>query len=74
MSLFPISPKKLIKILLAMGFVEVRQRGSHKFFYHPQTKNTTVIPVHGSEDIGIGLLRNILRDVELSVEEFNRLR
>ena len=30
----------------------------------------TVIPVHGKESIGIGLFHKILKDCEISVEEF----
>ena len=72
--LAPISAKKLTALLTRWGFRQVRQQGSHKFFYHAERKLTTVVPDHGSEDIGRGLLRAILKDIELSVEEFTRLR
>jgi predicted RNA binding protein YcfA (HicA-like mRNA interferase family) len=29
--------------------------------------------VHGSKDVGIGLLRKIIRDAEVSVEEWQEL-
>ena len=45
-----------------------RTRGSHVFLSHPDGRTTTV-PVHSGETIGPGLLRAILRDVELSVDE-----
>jgi predicted RNA binding protein YcfA (HicA-like mRNA interferase family) len=37
--------REVIAILYALGFVEVRQRGSHKQFRHPDGRFTTV-PVH----------------------------
>ncbi|MDD3263072.1 MAG: type II toxin-antitoxin system HicA family toxin [Candidatus Absconditabacteria bacterium] len=71
--LSPISSKKLIKILLSLGYNEIRIKGSHHFFSDSKGK-TTVVPVHGNEDIGIGLLKKILRDVNLSTDEFDILR
>jgi predicted RNA binding protein YcfA (HicA-like mRNA interferase family) len=60
-------------ILTALGFVEVRQRGSHKQFHHSDGRATTV-PVHGGRDISPILLRQIARDIGLTVEELLRHR
>jgi len=60
--------KELIRALERAGFVVERTRGSHVFLRHPDGRTTTV-PVHSGETIGPGLLRAILRDVELSVDE-----
>lgn len=70
--LVPIRPKKLVKILLGLGFVERDAEGSHVFFKHPNGR-TTVIPIHVAE-ISKGLLRKILNDIQLSVEEYDKLR
>jgi hypothetical protein len=43
-------------------------RGSHVFLKH-QDGRATSVPVHSGETLGPGLLRAILRDVEMSVEE-----
>ncbi|MCU0621500.1 MAG: type II toxin-antitoxin system HicA family toxin [Gemmatimonadales bacterium] len=64
-------PRQVIAALERRGFLEVRQRGSHKQFRHPDGRSTTV-PVHGARDIAPALLRQILRDIGLSVEEFLR--
>ena len=71
--LSPVKARELIKILKKIGFVERRQKGSHLFLSH-QDGRTTVIPVHSSKSIGIGLLRSILRDVKLSPEDFEKLK
>lgn len=70
--LVPIKPKKFIKILLRTGFVKRDAEGSHVFFKHPDGR-TTVVPVHNKE-ISKGLLRKILNDIQLSFDEYERLR
>jgi len=64
--------KDLIKILGEIGFREMRQRGSHLFFQHPDGR-TTLVPIHSNEDIGRGLLRRILRETDISPDEFLKL-
>lgn len=70
MSRLPVlKPREVVRILLRFGFVEVRQRGSHKQFAHDDGRRTTV-PVHPGRDVAPVLLRRIIRDVGLSAEEF----
>lgn len=63
-----LKPREVIALLERHGFAGVRQRGSHKQFRHPDGRTTTV-PVHGGRDIAPPLLRQIARDVGLTVEE-----
>ena len=60
--------KELIRLLEKAGFEVLRTRGSHVFLKHRDGRVTTV-PVHSGETLGPGLLRSILRDVELSPED-----
>lgn len=53
------------------GFVFDRQKGSHLVYYHPETNRTVVIPRH--REIKTGTLREILREANLSRDEFRRL-
>lgn len=64
--------KQIERVLLQLGFVQIRQKESHAFYKHSDGRYT-VIPFHGSEDIGRGLLRQILREVNLSVDELTKL-
>ena len=64
-----IRARDLIKILEKLGFEAVRQKGSHLFFKHDDGR-TTVVPIHGGEEISRGLLRQILREIDLTPEEF----
>lgn len=71
--LSPISARKLIRILEALGFQDVRQKGSHIRMEHPDGRKTS-IPVHAGENVGVGLLRKILRDTQLSRSQFEKLK
>jgi predicted RNA binding protein YcfA (HicA-like mRNA interferase family) len=64
--------KEIVRMLQKIGFEIERTRGSHLLLRHPDGRTTTV-PVHSGETVGPGLLRAILRDVDLSVEEFAKL-
>lgn len=61
--------KEIISILEKLGFTEVRQKGSHKQFRHPDGRGTTV-PVHKGRDITPSLLRKIAQDIKLTIDEF----
>lgn len=70
--LSPIKAIKLLKILHDIGFEEIRQKGSHLILQHPDGRET-VVPIHKGEEIGRGLLRKIIRDINLSPEKFRKL-
>lgn len=56
-----------------LGFVRRRQTGSHERWNHPDGRAVT-IPLHGGREIGPPLFYKILRQLSVSVEEFERLR
>jgi predicted RNA binding protein YcfA (HicA-like mRNA interferase family) len=64
-----LKPNKVASILERLGFHEVRQKGSHKQFRHPDGRGTTV-PFHAGRDISPILLKKIAKDIKLTVEEF----
>jgi len=68
-----LKPREVIALLVAIGFVEVRQRGSHKQFRHADGRATTV-PFHAGRDISPILLRKIARDIGLTVDELLKHR
>lgn len=65
-----LSGRAVVKTLAKVGYEQVRQRGSHIRLAYPGKRSISV-PDHRT--IGPGLLRRILRDAELSVEEFAKL-
>jgi predicted RNA binding protein YcfA (HicA-like mRNA interferase family) len=62
-------PREIVRVLEEMGFAEIRQRGSHKQFRHADGRGTTV-PFHGSRDVSPLLLRQIIKDIRSTPEEF----
>ncbi|EAW37503.1 type II toxin-antitoxin system HicA family toxin [Lyngbya sp. PCC 8106] len=69
MSNIPIlKPQEVVRILENLGFVEVRQKGSHKQFRHEDGRGTTV-PFHKGQDISPTLLKKIASDIKMTVEE-----
>ncbi len=71
--LIPISGRKLCKIVEKLGFEKVHQVGSHVRYFHPDGRKT-VVPVHGDEELGKGLILEILKQIELSREEYDHWR
>lgn len=67
-----LTAKDLAKAIKKCGFSFYRQRGSHQIWKHPDGRWTT-IPVHPGENIGRGLLRKILRDLEITPKDFIEL-
>jgi len=64
-----LKPREVVALLGRLGFAEVRQRGSHRQYRHADGRGTTV-PFHQNRDISPTLLRQIAKDIGLSVEEF----
>ncbi|HZX34580.1 MAG TPA: type II toxin-antitoxin system HicA family toxin [archaeon] len=71
--LTPISGREMCKLLEKIGFSRVHQVGSHVRYIHPDGRRT-VVPIHGNEDIGIGILKEILKQAEISRKNFEKLR
>jgi len=68
-----LKPRELVILLEILGFIEVRQRGSHKQFRHSDGRCTTV-PFHAGRDLSPILLRQIAKDIGLSVDELLKSR
>lgn len=61
-------PKDVVKALKKFGFEIKRQTGSHVRLIHPDGRATTV--AFHKRDLPTGTLRAILRQSEISLEEF----
>lgn len=71
--LITLSGNEMCKILEKIGFEKIYGKGSHVRFKHPDGRRT-VVPVHGNENLGKGLLREILRQINLNKEEYEEFR
>ena len=65
-----ISGEKAVKAFTKIGYRITNQKGSHIRLHHPNKRPLT-IPNH--KTLGKGLLRKLLRDSEISLEEFIKL-
>ena len=65
----PARPGEVIRVLEHLGFVKARQSGSHAVYRHSDGRWTTV-PMHPGRELGMGILRKILRDAGITAETF----
>ncbi|MDI6643169.1 MAG: type II toxin-antitoxin system HicA family toxin [Candidatus Hodarchaeaceae archaeon] len=65
-----VSGKDVLKALIKLGYYVRDQRGSHVHLRHPYRRPLT-IPLH--DTIAKGTLRAIIREAELTVDEFIKL-
>ncbi len=65
-----VSGRKAIRALERLGFFQVRQRGSHVILKKdtPEGERGCVVPLH--RELAIGTLRGILKQADVTPEEF----
>lgn len=64
--------EKVIRVLEHIGFTLARQSGSHKIYKNMEGKRVTV-PHHSGKILHPKVLRNILRDSDLTIQQFKEL-
>ena len=65
-----INSKTMEKLLLELGFEKIRQKGSHAFYRHTNGRTTT-IPHHKARMLARPLIREILREIEITIDDYN---
>jgi predicted RNA binding protein YcfA (HicA-like mRNA interferase family) len=65
-----LSGKEIIKALSKVGFVPLRQKGSHVFMRHPDGRRT-VVPIH--EEVNKSTLMDILSQTKVTKNELLKL-
>ena len=63
---------EIISVLEKLGFVQVRQSGSHKIFRNVEGRRATV-PYHSGKTLHPKLLKSILKESDITAEELKRL-
>ena len=70
MSKLPVvDARTMEQVVFHLGFEKKRQRGSHVFYRHPDRRYTT-IPHHKGRQLTRPIIRTILKQIQISVEEF----
>jgi len=64
-----ITSLQMCKLLESIGFMAIRQRGSHKFYRHNDGR-TTVVPMHAG-DLDRSLIRKILKYIDITIDDYN---
>lgn len=59
------------KVLRRLGFQPIRQKGSYVFYRHLDGRTTTV-PHHPGRDLARPLVREMLREIELTPDQFRQ--
>ena len=67
-----LTARQIISVLQKTGFSLARQSGSHMIYKNTAGKRVTV-PFHAAKILHPKVLRNILRDADLSVEQLDEL-
>lgn len=67
----PLKYREIESKLTKIGYVIVRQKGSHVIFSNGKT--TFPVPNHGSKDISPGVERQILKILDLTIDEFRNI-
>ena len=65
-----VDAKTLEKLLFLLDFKKIRQKGSHVFYRHPDGRTTT-IPHHKKRVISRPLIRIILKEIEITVDDYH---
>ncbi|MCK4359356.1 MAG: type II toxin-antitoxin system HicA family toxin [Candidatus Cloacimonetes bacterium] len=67
-----IDAKQMEKLLFMLDFKRIRQKGSHVFYKHPDGRYTT-IPHHKNRVLARPLIKEILREIKINIDEYNDL-
>ena len=65
-----VTGRDIVRALGRCGWVVVVQRGSHAQLKHPDRGGRVTVPLHAGETIGPKLLRSILHQAGLTMDEF----
>ncbi|MDK2855328.1 MAG: hypothetical protein PWQ41_1739 [Bacillota bacterium] len=68
-----VTGKEVVAALKRAGFLVVRVQGSHYHLRKPGAKNLVTVPVHPGEILKPKLLKSILEQAGITVEEFRDL-
>ncbi|CAD6491712.1 MAG: HicA toxin of bacterial toxin-antitoxin_ [Candidatus Argoarchaeum ethanivorans] len=68
-----VSGEKMCRIVFQLGFTMVHRKGSHTVWVH-ENGRTTTIPLHSGKELPRGLVKKILKDAELSIDEYLKMR
>lgn len=69
----PLKPEEVIQKLRKLGYNGPVPGGRHVRMYHPETLKVIPVPMHKGKDISVGLIREIINELEISRKEWIEL-
>lgn len=67
-----VTAKEIIGVLQKLDFSLSRQSGSHKIYKNSSARRVTV-PFHGDKTLHHKILKSIMRDGDISIDQLNKL-
>ena len=71
--LVPLRFDQVVRKLRRLGFDGPIPGGRHSRMINLETRQIVPLPAHGGRDLGIGLIRAIIREVGITPDEWNSL-
>ncbi len=71
--LAPLKPEEVVRKLKKLGFSGSIPGGKHVRMYHPESGKIIPIPMHKDKDVSIGVIHEIINQLEISREEWLQL-
>ncbi len=66
-----LSAMQVVRAFKKLGFIEIRQKGSHLILFNETTGRRVTIPMHKGKDIKKLLLKKIIEiEAQMSIEDF----
>jgi len=62
-------PKELVKLALESGFILNRTKGSHFIYFRSSDQKSISIPIHGSENLGVGISHELIGQMDLTLDQ-----
>jgi len=69
-----VKARDLVRVATRLGFLFDHQEGSHAVYYRASDRRRAVIIMHGSRPLRIGTVRKTLQDLNITPEDFERLK
>lgn len=61
----PLKVREVVRMLEQAGWVEIRTKGSHRHFRHPERPLLITVPGNGGKELAPGTLNDILKKAGL---------
>jgi len=65
LALLDVKVRDIVRLLESQGWRQVRQKGSHRAFKHPEKASVVTVPGHRNDDLPQGTLASIFKKAEV---------